>query len=71
MADHRWEYCGHCERMTVICGKCGNNMCNGGRGEFYVEGLDEMIPCPGCESAYQLDMKGPPPGVAAVGLASA
>ena len=35
--------------MTVICGGCGNNACNGGRG--MVDGL----PCAQCESAHQDD----------------
>lgn len=41
-----------CEHDVVICGKCGNNTCNGGYGT--VEGKE----CTECESAYELYMKG-------------
>ena len=52
MVTHYWSYCGHCEHDVVICGKCGNNTCNGGYGTF--EGKE----CTECESAYELYMKG-------------
>jgi hypothetical protein len=42
---HRWEWCPRCGPM-VVCGKCGNNMCNGGS---Y---------CEACESAFQLQRDG-------------
>jgi uncharacterized CHY-type Zn-finger protein len=42
---HRWSYCSHCRRDMVICGKCGNNCCNGGYGN---DGK-----CDACPSAYE------------------
>lgn len=47
-ANYR-RYCTHCERDVVICGKCGNNSCNGGHGE--VDGKT----CDQCPSAYKED----------------
>lgn len=44
---HRWEYCDLCEARVVVCGKCGNNCCNGGYGE-----LTPGIKCDACPSAY-------------------
>ena len=38
---------------TVICGKCGNNSCNGGAGT-----LADGSPCDACESAYQMMQSG-------------
>lgn len=46
MHGHYWSYCDHCERHVVICGKCGNNCCNGGHG--MVDGVE----CDACPSAY-------------------
>jgi hypothetical protein len=43
------QYCEHCQCPVVICGKCGNNTCNGGYG--IVDGL----PCDQCPSAYEED----------------
>lgn len=43
------EYCSHCEITVTICGKCGNNTCNGGYGK--VDGKD----CDQCPSAYTED----------------
>lgn len=51
--SHKWEYCGHCKHEVVICGKCGNNTCNGGHGT--VDGKE----CDACESAYQLYLAPP------------
>lgn len=51
MSEHTWEYCDLCEHDVVICGKCGNNTCNGGHGT--VDGKE----CDECESAYQLYFK--------------
>jgi hypothetical protein len=48
MINHRWSYCDLCEHEVVICGKCGNNTCNGGYGE--VDGKE----CDACPSAYDL-----------------
>jgi hypothetical protein len=47
---HRVEYCSHCERGMVVCGKCGNNTCNGGYGTL-PDGKD----CDACPSAYEMD----------------
>ena len=41
------SYCEHCQSDVIICGKCGNNTCNGGYGE--VDGVQ----CDQCPSAYQ------------------
>lgn len=48
MKDHYWDYCHLCEHDVVICGKCGNNTCNGGYGEINGE------ECDACPSAYEL-----------------
>jgi hypothetical protein len=55
MPSHLWEFCHHCQTDTVICGTCGNNVCNGGSGRIpkgaqHPDGQE----CPDCESAYQL-----------------
>lgn len=49
MTEHTFSYCELCERHVVICGKCGNNTCNGGKGQVDGE------PCDACASAYELD----------------
>ena len=54
LSKHKWVWCDLCEDDVVICGKCGNNTCNGGSGE--VAGKD----CDECESAYELYFKGLP-----------
>lgn len=43
-------YCETCERDAVVCGKCGNNTCNGGHGK-----LKDGTECDQCEGAYQQD----------------
>ena len=48
MIEHRWEFCDHCDHDVVICGKCGNNTCNGGYGTIDGKECDE------CNSAYEL-----------------
>ena len=48
---HRWTDCAMCGRM-VICGKCGNNCCNGGYGE--VGGIE----CDACPAAYAMQAAG-------------
>lgn len=48
MKEHYWDYCHLCEHDVVICGKCGNNTCNGGYGEINGE------ECDACPSAYDL-----------------
>lgn len=44
---HIVSYCDVCERKIIICGKCGNNCCNGGYGEIDGE------KCTDCPSAYE------------------
>ena len=48
MKEHYWSYCEHCDHDVVICGKCGNNTCNGGYGEV------DAKECDTCPSAYEL-----------------
>lgn len=50
-AQHHWDNCDLCGRM-VVCGKCGNNCCNGGYGT--VDGAQ----CDACPSAYALQGAG-------------
>lgn len=50
---HFWSYCSHCEDTMVVCGKCGNNCCNGGHGEM-APGLQ----CDACPSAYEMQEQG-------------
>jgi hypothetical protein len=50
---HRWEFCPLCCGWMVVCGKCGNNCCNGGYGE-----LPDGSPCDACPSAYDLQEQG-------------
>lgn len=45
---HTWDICPMCGPM-VRCGTCGNNCCNGGRGE-----LPDGSPCPDCHEAYEI-----------------
>lgn len=45
-------YCTHCGTDVVICGKCGNNCCNGGYGEIFTEVPGVMKVCDQCPSAY-------------------
>lgn len=58
---HFWDDCQSCGRM-VVCGKCGNNCCNGGYGEII--GPDKvgdevvMIACDACPSAYEMQDEG-------------
>lgn len=39
---HKWYYCEQCNCPSVLCGKCGNNACNGGEG------------CDKCKEAYEI-----------------
>jgi len=61
-APHFWDYCELCQCAVVICGKCGNNCCNGGYGEIIgpnkVNGEIVMITCDACPSAYEMQDKG-------------
>ena len=41
------EHCDFCGHEVIICGKCGNNTCNGGYGT--VNGVE----CDQCPSAYE------------------
>jgi hypothetical protein len=52
---HRWSFCDHCDGPMVLCGKCGNNTCNGGYGEVL------GVLCDACPSAYDLMKNGTPP----------
>jgi len=45
--EHYWSECEMCG-PTVICGKCGNNCCNGGYGE-----LPDGTTCDACPSAHE------------------
>ena len=45
---HKWDECPMCGPM-VVCGKCGNNCCNGGYGT-----LPDGSTCDACPSAYDL-----------------
>lgn len=45
--QHTWEDCPMCGPM-VVCGKCGNNCCNGGYGK-----LRDGSECDACPSAYE------------------
>lgn len=48
MTNHYWEYCNHCHASMVVCGKCGNNCCNGGYGEI------DGVQCDACPEAYAM-----------------
>ena len=52
---HRWADCSMCGRM-VICGKCGNNCCNGGYGT-----LPDGMKCNACPEAYEMQDAGERP----------
>ena len=41
-------YCQQCEQDVIICGKCGNNTCNGGYGV-----LANGETCDECPNAYE------------------
>jgi hypothetical protein len=49
---HYWSMCPLCGWM-VVCGKCGNNCCNGGYGTV-ATGHE----CDACPSAYDMQSKG-------------
>lgn len=51
--SHFWADCEMCGRM-VICGKCGNNSCNGGFGTI------KGVACDACPSAYEMQDNGEP-----------
>lgn len=51
-AGHFWDDCSMCGRM-VVCGKCGNNSCNGGYGN-----LPNGLVCDACPSAYETQDQG-------------
>lgn len=52
MHEHKVDYCDHCQMTIVICGKCGNNTCNGGYGEVIGPEPGTTVPCDACPSAY-------------------
>jgi len=47
--EHKWDYCGLCEKPFVRCGNCGNNCCSG---------TEE---CDQCSSAYEMQSNEDPP----------
>lgn len=51
---HFWTDCEMCGRM-VVCGKCGNNSCNGGYGA-----LPDGSDCDACTFAYDMQDDGEP-----------
>jgi hypothetical protein len=57
MDAHYWSYCSHCDTKVVICGRCGNNCCNGGYGEELGPEPGELITCRACPSAYEVQTK--------------
>jgi hypothetical protein len=48
-----WDWCDLCQRRIVMCGKCGNNCCNGGHGT-----LKDGSECDACNAAYEMQEKG-------------
>lgn len=54
--QHKLEWCELCERQMVICGKCGNNTCNGGYGRVAVPN-GELVECDACKDAYAFDQE--------------
>ncbi len=57
---HYWSYCAHCETETVICGRCGNNCCNGGYGEEIGPEPGTTMQCRACSSAYEMQAEQAP-----------
>jgi hypothetical protein len=47
VVQRRVSWCELCQVNGIICGKCGNNCCNGGYGT-----LRDGSPCDVCPSAY-------------------
>ncbi len=56
-SPHAWVVCMMCG-PTIMCGTCGNNCCNGGRGRW-PHGSD--IPCLDCVSAHRKNEYDDPP----------
>lgn len=54
--SHYWDWCGVCQGRVVICGKCGNNCCNGSYGT-----LPGGLRCDACPSAYAMQDRGEQP----------
>lgn len=52
---HYFSYCDHCDRKVVICGTCGNNTCNGGYGQVISNIPGQLMDCPDCKSAYDME----------------
>ena len=46
---HKIRYCTLCQTDRIVCGKCGNNCCNGGYGT-----LPDGTECDACPEAYKL-----------------
>ena len=57
---HYWCFCNHCDAAIVVCGRCGNNCCNGGYGEEIDQESGELTPCRLCPSAYKMNREKPP-----------
>jgi hypothetical protein len=55
---HYWSYCHHCRARMVICGRCGNNCCNGGYGEEIGPEPGTTMKCRACPSAYDMQDAG-------------
>ena len=49
---HTWQWCSLCRTLMVVCGKCGNNCCNGTYGE-----LEDGTLCQECPTAYDIQEK--------------
>jgi hypothetical protein len=50
---HYWHRCDMCG-PTVMCGRCGNNCCNGGYGEEIGPEAGTTMTCRACPSAYEM-----------------
>lgn len=58
MNGHYWSYCNLCDCKMVVCGRCGNNCCNGGYGQEIGPEPGTMIDCRACPEAYEMQRKG-------------
>lgn len=49
-----WLWCDSCNVPTVVCPRCGNNLCNGARGPSELNSVhDSDFGCPICPLARQ------------------
>lgn len=64
MSEHRWKFCRMCGPM-VVCGKCGNNSCNGGVGRADGKGPwngdPEVAACQECSESWEWQRQTRPP----------